>query len=324
MKRNESFDWLISANTEYGNANRPAATPTFDIPAGLYVERDECVRGYCGEVPCDFFCWKLKWNKTNSQYKTVSPSGEILIEFIMLANETVPQEFARKVTLFAQKWGNLDICEEHQMPASHSEGCKPSIPHKKVTLLLDSSSEVSGKEQIHYEALSAWHKYAMFAKSILNITAKLQQGNIGENEDWEYLHSIGSIGWSHVEKKKEKNYRKNLLQVERELIANAVNYWLTLGNLRPEIRWENNNIIISFKSVSSYGTLFAYLALQLMLAVGKQDGLAICSACAIPYIPKRKPVSNKRRFCSQCNEIGKSRALASSDYRKRKVNKTFL
>ena len=321
MKRDDIFTWQTIMSTEDGDVNHPAATFTFDIPVGLYVEKDRCERICCTAIGCDCFCWKLKWNKTNSQHKTVSPNNELLIDFVSLANESVPQDFAKKVESFAQKWGNLDLCEEHQTPASHNYNCKPSISHKKVTLRPVDSSNALEEDLICSENLSAWHKFAVFAKSLLNIAANLQQGSYGKDKDWQNLHSIGFIGWSHVKEKKKESYRENLLEFEQKLIADAVNSLLVIGNLRPEIRWQNNQIITVFKSASSYGSLSANLALQIMLAVGKQKGLAICSTCGVPYTPNRKPASNRRRFCSQCYDSGKPQALASSDYRSRKNKK---
>lgn len=322
MKKEVSA-WEMIVYTEKGDANRSTATKSFDFPAELYTEKEECERQYCNETACDLFCWKLKWNKKSSKRKSILLTGEVFPEFIRLSNENKPERFARNVEMFAQKWGNLDLCKEHQIPASHNYNCVPSISHKTVVLRSVNSSDISEKNEIYGESLSAWRDYSVFAKSLLNIAANLQEEKLGKDNDWQDLHSIGFLGWSHAEKRKEKGYQKNLLQFEKILVTDGVNQWLALGNLRPEIEWQNNAIIINFKSASPYGSLFAYLALQLLLAVGQQDGLAICSACGMAYIPKRKPASNKRRFCFQCNDSGKPQALASGDYRARKARKSL-
>lgn len=320
MKR-EVFAWEMIASTEKGDANRLTASKSFRIPTGFYVEKDECLQQVCDATTCNSFCWKLKWNSEASERKTVLLTGELLPEFIRLSNEIEPENFARKVVGFAQKWGNLDLCSEHQMPASHNYNCEPSIPYKRVILRPIDSSNISENNQIYSEPLSGWRNYSLFAKTLLNLTTNLQEGKLGEEEDWQTLHSIGFLGWSHAEKRKEKNYQENLLQFEKMLVSDGVNQWLALGNLRPEIKWYNNNITIGFNSASSYGSLFAYLALQIMLAIGRQDGLAICSTCGIPYIPDRKPDDKKRRFCLQCRKSGKPQTLASADYRNRKKEK---
>lgn len=321
MKKSEVRGWEIATYTDEGKSNRPAATSVFSFPAKFYVEKDDCVRPYFCEADCDLFCWKLKWNKADSERKTISLTGEVLVEFIRLADEDSPQEFARKVESFAQKWGNLDLCKEHHMPASHNYNCEPSIPHKKVVLRPAGVSNVTKRNEIYSESLSGWREYAIFAKSLLNIAANLQEGKLGEDKDWNNLHSYGHLGWSHTKKRKEESYQERLFQFEQKLIADGVNHWLALGNLRPEIKWNDTEIIINFKSASAYGSLFAYLALQLMLIIGKQDGLAICSTCGTPYVPKRKPDNKKRRFCLQCRKSGKPQTLASADYRNRKKEK---
>ena len=310
-------DWRDTTYNEEGDANRPSATLPFVISKYLYVEKDVCELPYCDEDYCDWLCWKLKWNKKNSEKIFVSPNGETLVDFIRLADETEPEKFAKKVELFAKKWGNLDLCKEHCSPSSHNYNCEPAIPHRQV--VLRPVGVINEQEdEIYCESLAGWREYAVFAQSLLNIAANLQEGKIGEDKDWHNLHKFGYLGWSHVESRKEKGYQRNLIQFEKKLIAGGVNHWLAIGNLRPEITW-GDDIVIVFKSASPYGSLFAFLAFQMMLAVGKQDGLAICSSCAAPYIPKRKPVDNRRRFCSECYRLKRPQRLASTDYRKRKI-----
>jgi hypothetical protein len=44
--------------------------------------------------------------------------------------------------------------------------------------------------------------------------------------------------------------------------------------------------------------LFGALAVQLLFAVSRTDGLAVCSACGSPYCPPRKPRIDQRHYCS--------------------------
>lgn len=64
--------------------------------------------------------------------------------------------------------------------------------------------------------------------------------------------------------------------------------------------------------------MFGALAVQLLFSVFRSDGLAICSACGSPFIPKRRPNSTRRVYCPDCSKGRRDQRDASRAYRDRK------
>lgn len=98
------------------------------------------------------------------------------------------------------------------------------------------------------------------------------------------------------------------------VISRAVNWWLHVGMVRPRLLWGEQAAGIVFGSNS----LFGHLALQLLLAIGKTEGLAVCSNCERIYAPSRQPTAGKRSYCSTCREKGVAVRDAQRDHRYRR------
>jgi hypothetical protein len=158
------------------------------------------------------------------------------------------------------------------------------------------------------EPISAWRDRARFAKALLNIAARLHEGELGSDEDWETLHfdEAGFLGWNHAEKRKDKNFSD--IDFEKSLIVDGVNtYWLGSGGVQPRIYWKASRPTITFECPKPYGKLFANLAIQLMMAISQLDSLAICSACGQSYKPKRRP----KKISETIVQIAKKRSLGA-------------
>ena len=102
-------------------------------------------------------------------------------------------------------------------------------------------------------------------------------------------------------------------------ISVAVNGWLELGHVLPLFSWGGTGpaLVTLGARVSWFNresqaewlpnmpllqgtSLFGALAVQLLMAVSRTGGLAICSGCGAPYVPKRRPNPRRRRYCPQC------------------------
>jgi hypothetical protein len=258
---------------------------------------------------------KIKISREAKRTVLITPSKGMLEEFVALADAD-----ENKYLEYACKWGILELCKEHFSPTSHNYNCEPIIPFRTIVL---GPTEKAAKE--HYEKIlsegepiSAWRDYARFAKAILNIAARLHEGEIGSDEDWDTLHfdEAGFLGLDYAaERRKSKKFPD--LYREKSMIANGVNtYWLGSGGVQPRVSWKASRPIITFECPKPYGKLFANLAIQLMMAVSQVDAVAICSACGQSYMPKRRPKNNQRRYCPTCKKV--AQRDASADYRRRK------
>lgn len=248
----------------------------------------------------------------------VTPAKGILEEFVELAGA---EEI--KYLEYASRWGLLDLCKEHFAPTSHNYNCEPIVPFRTVVLGTTGKAAKEHHEKLvsEGEPISAWRDYARFAGAILNIAARLHDGEMGRDEDWNTLHfdEAGFLGFDYPAKRRETKNSPDL-DFEKSLIAEGVNFWLESGGVRPKVSWKTSRPVITFECPKPYGKLFANLAIQLMMAVSQIDSVAICSACGRSYMPRRRPKSNQRRYCAECKKVAKRDASAA--YRRRKSHAT--
>lgn len=239
----------------------------------------------------------------------------MLEEFVALADAE-----DNKYLQYACKWGLLELCKEHLEPVNHNQNCEPLVPSKKVVFGFTDEPAKEHRQMLISvgEPISAWRTHARFAKALLNIAARLHQGELGTEQDWETLHfdesgflSRGPADWRQNKK------LPDIIAFEKSLITTGVNtYWLGSGGVQPRVYWRASRPTIAFECPAPYGKLFANLAIQLMMAISQLESLAICSVCGESYKPKRRPKANQRRYCQRCKNVAKRDA--SADYRRRK------
>jgi hypothetical protein len=277
------------------------------------LERPVAVQPYHSFIELRIEDERIKLSPKAKRSVLITPSKGMLEEFVVLA-DAEEQKFLE----YASRWGLLELCKEHFAPTSHNNNCEPIIPFRTVVWGPTGKAAKDHHKMLLAvgEPISAWRDYARFARALLNIAAKLHQGEIGKDEDWKTLHfdEAGYLGWDHAERRKSKNFSD--IDFEKSLVAGGVNYWLESGGVQPKVSWKASRPIITFECPKPYGKLFANLAIQLMMAVSQVDAVAICSACGQSYMPKRRPKSNQRRYCQNCKKI--ARRDASADYRRRK------
>lgn len=246
----------------------------------------------------------------------ITPSRGMLEEFVALADAA-----GHKYLEYACRWGLLELCKEHHEPTNHNYNCEPLVPSRMVVFGPTDKAAQEHRETLLStgEPICAWRRHARFARALLNIAARLHEGEPGSDEDWETLHfdEAGFLGWNHPERRRRD---KSLdIDYEKTLIADGVNtYWLGSGGVQPRIYWEGSRPTITFECPKPYGKLYANLAIQLMMAISQLDSMAICSACGQSYMPRRRPKNNQRRYCPNCKKV--AWRDASADYRRRKTS----
>lgn len=245
----------------------------------------------------------------------ITPSKGMLEEFVALADAD-----ENKYLEYACRWGVLDLCKDHHTVTNHNYNCEPIVPYRMAVFgTTDKPAKEHRKKLLSEgEPISAWRDYARFAKALLNIAARLHEGELGSDEDWETLHfdEAGFLGWNHAERRKDKDF-PDLHSYEKSLVVDGVNtYWLGSGGVQPRIYWKASRPTITFECPKPYGKMFANLAILLMMAISQLDSVAICSACGQSYKPQRRPKSSQRRYCPNCKKI--AWRDASADYRRRK------
>lgn len=149
---------------------------------------------------------------------------------------------------------------------------------------------------IYAEPVEVWLQLVERVRSTLRIIAYLQYEQPGPAADWQRLMPF------------EDTPDEMTLNTRRYWIAELINEWLRIGDVRPSVTGFNQER----SSVDWNTSLMGALAVQL-LGVFIRGTIAICSECMRVYVPARAPKSSQKNYCTE-----KSCQSAASKYRKRK------
>jgi hypothetical protein len=241
--------------------------------------------------------------------RRVSVPAALLDKFMSLRGQS-----NERIASFAAKYGILGICS-HQLPRTHrllqiadrgDIGCEP------VGMEL-------GEEGYHgHEPVAAWRMWANHARDVVTLGAAAQHALNPDVTTWRRLFNERSLPQG-------KTLRGD--------VAKLVQYWLTLGGVRPQFSWDTEGRPrITFSTRDTWDpmpvrvlrlhgykhgtTLFGALAVQLMLRVADRD-MAVCSACGMDYMPSRRPAAGRRTYCADCRANGAPERDALREHRRR-------
>lgn len=290
----KQIEWGTAGITDSeGRLDRPLESPFWLIPVDIHLSKQALV-----------------WEWDTSRLDSLSGprySGwrvDMLSSFLRLATAPPGQ-----IEHYARQWGVLGICE-HSLPAGHA-----AFP---------SEGPIGRKEWCHpmgygdgwfYEPLEAWRRFSREALALLNVAAMLHHGRPGASEDWAVIYARAE----KTEHRWWEGSKKRWLSFERAELVKKINEWLAMGNVRPSFGWHGPGSVTSIHLAAAEPAhgLFGALAVQLMLAVARSDGLAICSACGSSYFPRRRPSAGRRHYCENCGR-GAAVRHASATYRRRR------
>ena len=266
----------------------------------------------------------LKW-RSEAPYPaggtTRAPDPRLLEEFIRIADG--PSE---TILRFARKWGVLRICE-HNLPISHF---RFPIPVTRLTQLCGRWK----KDSWFLEPLSTWKEVASSALGTLKIAGRLHEKEIGDQDDWKQALSWPprpGLSKPPSRGKTKRFSRDEILEAERGLLAEIVEYWLLLGDVQPRLNWGFTNaaepIFKDPEIALRGGGLFGALGTQLALAVAQTKGFAFCTNCGRDFSPeKRRPSVGRRRYCSRkgCKQASRRDAQRDYDHAKKLAKQQFV
>lgn len=189
------------------------------------------------------------------------------------------------------------------------EAAKPIASHDLVTRVRraqeESRSHACGLVEHggggFCEWLGAWLHYARQAGLILKIADSLDRGHTPSDEEL----AVEGAAWREMLGRRAPwqdppGFPMALeLQARRDVLMRAVNDWLRLGGARTIAAWDHQHDVLD---VTLGGRLFASLAVQLMMVVGRADGVAICRNCIMPYRSEVRPGPTSFRCCPDCEE----------------------
>jgi hypothetical protein len=265
-----------------------------------------------GPRPLDYGMWAAPARVTlegddlvwpAEDYRWVRRGNGLLEKFINLVPPPSASDEANwrsKVLRFSQQWGTLGICENHGLPACHNPpnawnyhhgGCWPKLWKRRPPL--------------RSEPISAWKDLILKFRNILRVASLLYGGSVPTTADLRSC-SPETIGLSDLDPPDAWHFVFGLV---RWIVGRAD---LNVVPFPPR----KNAGAARIKLMGS--GLYAALATELMFAVCRTDGLAICSACGSPFIPVRRPRAKQRAYCELCRKRSKAPVRdAMRAYRKR-------
>ena len=199
--------------------------------------------------------------------RKVKPAKNLLLRFVKLREAKDDA-----IWQFAQRWGCLELCEKHGLPAVHDPGyCLPAFSQKKSQFV---------------ESLNDWRAYAQAACSIIELRAALPRTASRQAVDWENALLVSARLWGWARKMREATGKPNRFShfSEQEL-ATCVGDWLLATRIVPQFRWvpEDSAYRVTLGSPPQLrSTLFGHLAMCLMLTVTGTELLWMCSGCNQP------------------------------------------
>ena len=273
----------------------------------------------------------------------VGPSKGMLEAFCRLA-----EAHEKHIRDFAMKYGVLKICA-HDLPCSHNPQqylpagpftVDPSIPARlaretkligggrctvsfqrdRLGLALPGSgtlprsggmprcSPLGWHDQGNpWDPLATWRAFSREAFALTKIADRVLRNKVGSPEDWATVYERSG---------RKAPWWKQDVRLERVIVADVVNEWLIIGDVRPSAVWHLSD---KKPSVRLGGAgLFGALALQLALAIGQSAGFAICHHCGREYAPtNRRPKVGQRHFCKECREAGIPSRISLAEYREK-------
>lgn len=272
-KNQRSWDSAGLSDETTGELHRSLPTGTWLAPEQIVLDRGG-------------LAWLLRPNRRKT------PGPGLLRQFAGLAGASDEEIFR-----FASRWGVLELCT-HGLPALHS--WEATIPPPSRKRLCHPRTIKRGRTSWLWEPLGAWRSWAHTAEAILNTAAALKLNARPDEEDVEWL----SAGTSHLAETvlataQQMGVIDQRIEPEVPLpmyISLEVNSWLSFACTRPRLFMEKDRWNIELSNTG----LFGALGLELLFVVAAAEGLAICSACGVPYPRKRKPQSGRRNFCPRC------------------------
>ena len=229
----------------------------------------------------------------------VSPTHRLLEQFVHLWERSPEQILA-----FARKWGVLFLD-------------KDGWPCRKF-LYNPYGVQVP-------EPIERWRHFSHRAYAVLNIAAKLAQGKLGEDADWNPLSAISIPGvrrhleqWGGLQgywitehggpgylKACAERHLNRTPEFERIFLWQEMLFWLKVTDvgflLLPKDdfasgRWQ---VFADYKR-----SMLGAVAMQLALTISKAETLYTCSECGIEHPRKRAPKPGQAIYCDMCREAG--------------------
>jgi hypothetical protein len=275
-------------------------------------ELDRRVVGTAWRVPetVELTGGRLLWGESGHE---ITATVGLLETFADIADGTDDQ-----ILSFARKWGKLDLCELHGLPVTHVQTPWWLYPGQSLDddpWFCPPGREVSDGRI--FEQLDAWRSWSRRVRSTLLVAAALQQKRLPSSDDWRRAFNLDFTPTEDF-----RDFQKIYNYTEPANVPEAwakldlrLNHWVGLARARPFVERSAGKPRITLGG----NGLFAAIAIQLMLAATRTQGMALCCGCGKLFSPRRRPRSDQRSYCSTCARDNVPARDALADFRDREM-----
>jgi hypothetical protein len=306
---------------------------------------DHYVNGLAWRLPRDLQVGDtfLRWDRRPKPDVVVRPGPGLLEGFVKLGD--APED---RILAYARKWGPLWLCEHGIHWRQCGPECYPRIDRNagewwswdreylehwralarearavvKVARALSNNKlpdvadwrDIPGQgERIQRIFLPLddhqWvddlaertHAYGVEAGDDLEALELLDRELDAEERAREdYLSADEAYRW-------EREPGAGTVEIHRRLLALVLEKWLWRGGVLPAMYADGDHLSVR---LGGYGLLGA-LAIQLLFDVCRTDGLAVCTSCGTPFLPLRRPRSDRNTYCRDCGRRASVRDAAA-------------
>ncbi|MGO9451559.1 MAG: hypothetical protein ACLQDV_11025 [Candidatus Binataceae bacterium] len=213
---------------------------------------------------------RRKSGKLYLQRGLARPDGRLLTRFIELADASDD-----KILAYARQYGRLGLCKhgELQHLASDYPDC--------------GQSGLGGK---FVEPVGRWRENANRVRALLNAIAQFSKNGKVSDQTLIALNPKLALSAAALRKARTTSW---------SFIVAWTQTWLRACRVLPVILYDSRSKRFHVRLRGRPG-LGSALALQLMTLSGQSKGIAICSSCARPFPPRRRPSAARESYCSKC------------------------
>jgi hypothetical protein len=257
------FDYLDLGSGEDPIVDRPIDGRAWEIPSAVALEGGKLVFRH---IPVRTKSGKRYLKRARAQH-----DGRLLSKFIELVGASDD-----KILAYARQYGRLGLCE-----------------HGELQHLADDYPECiqTGRGGKFVEPVERWRGNAERARALLNAVAQFSKS--GKVSDQTLIVLSPKLGLSVAALRKART-------TGWVYIAAWTQIWLRACRVLPVILYDAESKRFHFRLRGRPG-LGSALAMQLMMLAGQSKGIAICSSCARPFSPKRRPSADRESYCSNCS-----------------------
>lgn len=221
----------------------------------------------------------LTWDQTMlHSHMLERPAG--LVDALLDLAEAAGPEIAQ----FARTYGVVVLCDQHQLPIEH---WRPTSGLPTPCTPLGGSTP--------YLPVEWYPRFSRQVGALLRLAAAVHLDTPGQDEDWlMVLPDMAGDRTTITKTWKERRVSETeRVDEDREVLGEILDAYLRVADAHLTFEWTNEFPTYELRTP----TIFSAVVVAVVYAISRTDGVAVCSACGRPYVPKRRPAPGRRSYC---------------------------